>query len=312
LVATASPSPGAAPSVTDGSWFWSQQPDPLPQAGYQQLPHPDVPAGDFAAAVRAGTSDKETYLHIDTSDWVDGTTVTKFVLTVKEDTAASGNIDPAGADGKIRALGVVEYFAGSTEGGPYSQKPSTTKSDAADGKRSTDGTWTFDLTAIASKWASGTMQNYGIGLVPNVAASDSYQVVWQGASTMTIDAEVSPPASSTSGSDNFPVFGATSPSDTTPVTLAPSTGGTFTPPVSTDTTPTTATPATTTPPAAAAAPVTRRVALKSKHGLPWTFALVVLFILALAAAGAIALGDLGEPTAPRRGSVLRRLERSYE
>jgi hypothetical protein len=299
--------------VTDGSWFWFEQPDPLPQAGYQALPHPDVPAGEFAAASRNGASDKETFLHIDTSDWTTGTTVTKFVLTVKED-LKGGNVNALLADGKIRAQATVEYFAGSTEGGPYSQKPSTTKTDAADGKRATDGTWTFDLTAIASKWASGALVNSGIGLVPNVTASDNYQVVWQGTTTMTIEAEVSAPSSpSGSGSDAFPVFGSSSPPDTTPATGGTSSGSTFTPPETTDTTPTTAAPVTTAPTAApAVAAPTRRVASRSRHGLPATFILVVLFILALAAAGAVALGDLGEPTEPRRGSVLRRLERSYE
>jgi hypothetical protein len=311
----ASASPGAAPSVTDGSWFWAEQPDPLPQAGYQPLPHPDVPAGDFAVGSRNGTSDKETYLHIDTSDWTTGTTVTRMVLKVKEDTAA-GNANALLADGKIQARAVVDYFAGSSEGAPYSQKPSTIKSDAADGKRGDDGTWTFDLTALASKWASGTVTNSGIGLVPNATTSDNYQVVWQGTTNMTVEADVSGPTSSSgsqSGSE-FPVFGSGTTSNTTPTAVAPTGGGDITQPIGNDTTPTTSASATTPTSAAApsAAPRPRRVAAHSHHGLPAVFILVVLFILALVAAGAVALGELGEPIETRRGSVLRRLERSYE
>jgi hypothetical protein len=311
----ASASPGAAPSVTDGSWFWAGQPDPLPQAGYQPLPHPDVPAGEFAVGSRNGSSDKETYLHIDTSDWTTGTTVTRMVLKVKEDSAA-GNANAMMADGKIQARAVVDYFGGGTEGAPYSQKPSTVKSDAADGKRGDDGTWTFDITAIASKWASGTLTNSGIGLVPNATTSDNYQVVWQGASTMTVEADVSGPTSSSgsqSGSE-FPVFGSGSTSNTTPTAATPTGGGDITQPVSGDTTPTTSAPATTTTSSAksVAEPRTHRTTAHSHHGLPAVFILVVLFILALVAAGAVALGELGEPIETRRGSVLRRLERSYE
>src|SRR5439155_5890563 len=103
-----------ATPVTGGSWFWSQQIEPPPNTVQQRLPTPDVPANDFAVALRNGQSDKESFLHVDTSAIADGSTVSGFKLTLKEDTAAPGNLNQTGA--AIEARMVTDFFADGTAG----------------------------------------------------------------------------------------------------------------------------------------------------------------------------------------------------
>ena len=311
-------SPAAADTsvaVSGGSWYWASQVPGVPPVGGQNigqpaaLPAPDVPNGDFPVSARAGVSDKETYLHIDATG-ITGATVTKLVLTLSEDAAAQN----LGADtAAIKAVPVTGYFENGSAARPYEEKPPVADGPVAKGVRTADGKWAFDITAIASQWADGTLANNGVALVPDASANPgtTFQVVWSGSSPPpTTSGEVVP---GTASSDTGPSAGDTLvPSDTGGGTSAPAPVAVepdFSTPVTTPSQP---------PPAATssgkASPQTgRRAAATRTKGAsktaPAAFFLAAVAVLALLGAGAVALGDWGDPSPERRGSVLRALER---
>ena len=299
--------------VTGGSWYFAGQAPALPPTAGQNLgrpvgvPTPDVPAGDFPAAASGGQSQKETYLHIDTNSIATGSTVQKFVLTLNED-AAANQLTPESA--KVQAAPVAGFFVDGSAAASYDERPGTVpEGPVVDGVRGADGTWTFDITPIVAKWVDGSLANNGVALVPKVTTGspDTFQVVWSGTSPPpTTDGQVIPAAASSgdvppSDGSQFisdtPVDSGTA--DTTPVAVEPD----FASPVAAPTNPAPATAPATAKPAAASEP-------ESHTGLPVGFFLAALGVLAFVVAGAVALGDLGEPRPGRRGSVLRALERS--
>ena len=318
LVPGGSPA-GADTAAVNGSWFWLDQPPsvpgegPVPAVGQPagNIVPPDVPSGDIAVTVRNDTSDKETYLHVDTSAIAPGSTVANFVLTLHEDTTHPS----AGAQAaQINALPVSDFFADGGEARPYDERPHLAKGPVIAGKRSDQGVWTFDITSVVSSWLSGDLPNNGVGLVP---PSGSFEVVWVGpgssdtADKPTATGDVTPlgPSSESLGS-----AGSTSTQASTgaaaPVSPTSSTGSFVsvgTPVIGTATSASVPTPAASTPPAVRL-PVRRAVA--RTHGAPPVgFFLVGAGIITLVAAGLVALGELGEPLPARQGSVLRTLER---
>jgi hypothetical protein len=274
-----------------------------------------VPSGDFPVSVVVGQPDKESFLQLDSSAITAGSTVSSLVLTLHED-AAGGNL--AADTGKIEARAVTGFLASGGQGQPWPNRPSfDTTGPAAPGKRSADGSWTFELAPIAARWASGELSNNGIALVPAAPQqSDSYEVVWfgvAGAKPPGVAGSFTPAAP---GSPEAAAAGTESaPSDQTtaaPVSITPDTSGaglsaaspSFSSPSATGT--------------AAAPPATTRFTTRARqigstHGAPpWSFYLAIAVVIALIGASTLSLGDLGEPEPDRRGGVLRALERRRE
>ena len=127
--------------VTGISWFWADQLEPPPNTIQQSLPTPDVPKGDFGVALRNGVSDKESFLHFDTSAIPDGSVVAKLTLTLKEDATAAGNAASVAA--AVNAVPAADFWADGAAGNPYSQEPGKVKSPVAKGN-SSDG-WHLDI-----------------------------------------------------------------------------------------------------------------------------------------------------------------------
>ena len=137
-----------------------------------------------------GSSEKETYLHVDTTAIPSGSTVSDFVLTLTEDPAAAGN--GAEATAAVKAFPATSFFPDGANARPYGERPPyDAKATSVTGKRAsaTGGSqkagtqWTFDLTPIVNSWLSGTTQNNGIALVGDASQSQSFEVVWAGPST---------------------------------------------------------------------------------------------------------------------------------
>jgi hypothetical protein len=306
VVAFVAPTGAAADSVAvvGASWFFAGQPDPLPPPLGQPLgpvPSPDVPDGDLPVAVIGGESNKQTFIAFDLTAIPQGSAVSSFILTLKEDPAGQ-SFNAAAA--QVQALPVKDFWAPGVRGAPYSQAPAVDDAGPkVTGMRAEDGTWTFDLTAIVSAWVSGTTPNNGIGLVPVLTPGASFQVVWSGTN----------PVPSTSGTFTPPA-GATT--DTTLPTVgggsvdAGSSGGTVTPaPVSLAPSPAPiVAPDSAYKPIPTVRPATAPRVRKPDTGLPVSFVFGGLGLLALLVLGAIALGPLGDPAPPRRGAVLRALE----
>src|SRR5437763_679048 len=144
---------GADAAAVNGSWFWVDQPAPVPGEGpvpavgqpAGNIVPPDVPSGDVAVATRNDTSDKETYLHVDTSAIAPGSTVANFVLTLHEDATHPS----AGAQAaQVNAVPVTDFFADGGEARPYAERPHLAKGPVIAGKRSDVGVWTFDITSV--------------------------------------------------------------------------------------------------------------------------------------------------------------------
>jgi hypothetical protein len=235
------------------------------------------------------------------------------VLTLVEDPGASGKLNPDTA--AIEARAVTSFMSAGAQGAAWKGKPDyDTNGPAAPGKRAQGGSWTFDLTAIAQRWASGDLSNNGLALVPAAPASgQSYEVVWfgvGGAKPPVTSGSITPALPASTGGDS----GAQAPptdSTAAPLAIAPDTSGAG---VTTSDTPSIATgsspPAAAAPSASAAPSATRVRQISSSHRAPpWSFYLAIVAALALIGASTLSLGELGEPEPDRRGGVLRALER---
>ncbi|MBV8235810.1 MAG: DNRLRE domain-containing protein [Acidimicrobiia bacterium] len=315
----------ASAPVTGGSWYWQEQVGSVstpngPVAPPSALPTPDVPSGDFPVSVVAGQPDKESFLQVDSSAIPAGSTVSSLVLTLHEDPGAQGQLNASTATVEARA--VTGFMAGGDAGRPWANRPQyDTTGPAAPGKRSADGSWTFELAPIAARWTSGELSNNGIALVPaNPQQGQAYEVVWfgpGGARAPSVAGSYTPPAAGSpqAGAAGIP---STAPLDqgAAPVSITPDNGPStaISPPGLSSS------PATPSAPATAAAPAAgNRITASSARPIesshrapPWAFYLAVLAVIALIAASSLTLGDLGEPEPERQGGVLRTLERRQE
>ena len=317
-VGVLSPTAARADSAAvNGSWYWADQPAPIPGSGpvpavgqpAGNLTPPNVPAGDFAVAEHNSASNKETYLHVDTSAIATGSTVSNFVLTLTEDPSSLGS---QAADGLIVALPATDFFADGAEARPYGERPSHVDKPAIAGKRSTTGVWTFDISPIVNSWLSGSLSNNGLAMV---GTSGNFEVVWAGSNSSagkpTAMGDVSAGGGSAgSGSSSGSISSApSSSSGAAPVDTSSSSGAA--PPFLSVGSPTPASPLPTTVTTVAkntARPKLRRAA--SSHGAPpLGFFIIALGVVALAGSSMVALGDAGEPRPRRQGTVLRTLER---
>jgi hypothetical protein len=308
-------------SVVGGSWYWEPQiatlntpagPVALPTG---PLPTPDVPAGDFAVTAILGQANKESYIHLDSSAIPKGSSVQQLSLTIKED---AGGINVLASMAKITAHPVISFFTDGTAAGLWTARPSFDPSVSGPGTRGADGTWKFDLTALAQKWADGSLANNGIALVASgLMAPETWQVVWSGSAPRPIVEGLitRPPAEPASNTGTTPAEQA-SPSDTaaTDVVIAPDAtvepaaqlpavapaapAGTASAPLSTEPLP---------PTVRLYQPAAQSG--KPKRAPPATFYLAGVALVVLLLVGGIALGERGEPHLERRGSVLRTLER---
>jgi hypothetical protein len=313
---------GAATTVqvTGGSWYYAGQTPSPPVVGQPaKSPTPEVPDTDFPVAAAAGQSNKETYLHIDTAAIPAGSTVASLKLVLSEDAAASS---VAASLAGIVAEPVTGFFVDGTKAAPYSERPSVDASVKAKGTRAADGTWTFDITAIANRWVSGQLANNGVALVPSGDPGQSFEVVWAGASPPpTTEGQVVPPAGAseqaaggsgqpgTSPSGGLAAAGPTQPIEpdfATPVTAPTQLSPAAPPGAATVTGGATAGGATGKGGSAAAG---RHRTGHASPAPPPAFWLGLAALVALVAAGAVALGDRGEPAPARQGSVLAVLER---
>jgi hypothetical protein len=255
-----------------------------------------------------------------------GATLTSLTIVLKEDPAATGNLNQTAA--KIQAQLVTDFFPDGQAARPYGERPKVDTSTApVAGARAADGGWTFDLTPLVTGKDVTTLQGFAFVPVAGSDPSQTFEVVWSGkdpgapkatfaaSGTSSSDSGSLTPApafSSDSGSSSSGGLSGSGSSSTPAVATPPAAtftgGGSLlgTPPPAT---PDTAKPAVApTPGPAAAAP--RRIAVaKSKHGIPFVFIPAALALLALLGLSAVSLGEAGEPVAPRQGSVVRRLER---
>jgi hypothetical protein len=290
--------------MVSGSWYWAEQPDPLPQPiGTVPVPHPDVPGNDLAVAIKNGMPDKVSYLTVEFSALSPGSTVGRAILTVPEDTAGV-SLNQAAA--KIVAQPSKGFVAAGSSGAPIGQAPGADSGGpTVKGVRAPSGTWTFDLTPLLAAEVGGTKPANGVALVPDTN-SDNFQIVWKAAAAVLDVTATPPPTTPMETSPGAVVTVATTPTaggDLTGSLTAPSDLSGAPADVSTP-----APPAPATLPVAAQAPTHVRLSRHSRPGLTLPFGLAVAAIVLLAIGTTAVLGERGEPAERRQGSVLRRIE----
>ena len=147
-----------------------------------------VPEGAIGVAAVGGEPQKVAALGV-VLDAPRGSVVEQLVLSLKEaeGTGAQQNAEEAA----IVACPIVDFFAG-VENGSFQDAPEADCEVAsATGERAEDGTWTFDLTAIADAWLDpfGTVGANGIRFDP---VEGTFQVSFTGVEDATFDGAITP------------------------------------------------------------------------------------------------------------------------
>jgi hypothetical protein len=139
---------------------------------------PTVPADAVATSAGAGQVDKVAAVGLDLV-LADGDSVDHLVLRLAESKAGGANV---GADkAKVTACPATGPW-GPSQNAAWRERPTADcKLGSAEGVRADDGTWTFDLTAIARLWsgAAPPLAPNGIVLAVDPAGSPSpVQISW--------------------------------------------------------------------------------------------------------------------------------------
>jgi len=293
--------------MADKDGWWSNTGRAVPDAAVPDT----VPSGAIGIAAAGGQATKVAAIGV-VLDAAKGSTVQTFTLTMKEAEGTGAQQNSGGAS--IIACPITDFFSGD-QNGKLSDAPAADCEKAkSEGKRNDDGTWTFDLAAIANEWLDpfGTIAANGLRFNPG---DGTFQVSLTGKEDAVFDVALSPPQE-----DNDPFDSSTT---TVPGGFTGSTSSgsgsdlTVTPPPAVAVPTTTTAKATgsgsTTPTGDAAAPATPAVSRAGETGgnLPGGVPLLVLLVLAGGALVALALGPLGRrrPASSRRaGGVSRALE----
>lgn len=296
-----------APVTADKEGWWSQTGRVAPA----ELPT-TVPEGAIAVSAVGGQAYAVAALGI-VLDADKGSTVARFTLTLTE---AEGTGAQENAEGAvITACPIVDFFAGDY-GGAWADAPADDCDTAtAEGVRNDDGTWTFDLAAIANAWLDpfGTIAANGIRFDPGDA---SFQVSWTGMEDAVFDVSITPPQVE---ADPFDAVTTTIPGGFTGrAPSSPGSGGFDVQPPPAVVEPGAEVPAAAGEPdtdddATAVGPAagSRSRAGDTAGNLPAALVLLVMMTLGAAALIALALGPIGQtrPAAARRsGGVSRALE----
>lgn len=191
------------------SWFWDDQSDDA----RAQVPTSTsgVTAGSVAVAItdgagRAGEiqpndpadpaddetqkrSNKETFLSWNLDAIPTGSIVDSFQVTLVADpTGRSAELPVIAVPGQTQRGGQPNVIAcrpltgfGDADGVGYADKPALDCRDASSGSydAATDS-YTFDLTIFAQDWVDGLIDNFGVGLRPELDEDDPFQLVFQG------------------------------------------------------------------------------------------------------------------------------------
>jgi hypothetical protein len=305
---------GAVSADKDGWWDRaSDQARPLTSPG---LPFA-VPANALAISASNGEPDKVAAVGIALG--VDPIRFQRLLLNITESATAGSTV--GGQAAAIDACAITATWS-AAKGGAWATLPPAETTNCAAGQRSTTGVWSFDVTAIAKRWLSGSLAPNGVLLREKVDSPVTFQVALDDHTTPTMSfsldltpvddtttttTTVSSPSSDsgTTSSDTPPAVVDTPPS----TSYAYSSADSFTVPAAT---PTTAPAAPRSGIAAPASRTSRPIGLGVNHSIP----LAALILVPLALLGALgvmlSLGPLGSPTAgnrKREGGVSRALAR---
>jgi hypothetical protein len=305
LALSVAPAHAAGTATADKEGWWAVTGRAVPDASVPET----VPAGAIGIAATGGQATKVAALGI-VLDAAKGSTVQTFTLTLKEaeGTGAQQNSDSAA----VVACPITDFFSGEANGKLSDAPAADCAAAKSEGSRNDDGTWTFDLKAIADVWLDpfGTIGANGLRFDP---VDGSFQVSLTGKEDAVFDIAVSPPQDDT---DPFDSATTTVPGGFTGGSSGSAGGGiTAGPPPAVEVPSSTpdAPGATTTTVAAASERTTSRPSRAGDTGgnLPGGTPLLALVVLGGGVLVALALGPAGRRRAVssrRGGGVSRALE----
>jgi hypothetical protein len=325
--ATASQAAGlikTKPAVLQAGWFWQtayeQANPPIGEAPPPVTEPSGVPEGDLAVAATSndGSSSKSTALAFTIGKAAKtGSTISTFTFSLKlDDSPSAANVNAAEAP-VVACLATRGWSQ--VDGGDYSDAP-VVNCDLKVKPTIKDGTFTFEVPAIAQKWVGDA--NFGVALVNDPDNTQPFQAVFSGPKTIDAVMAFLPPAPALPADDG--TSGTATGTGGTPTTGGGSTdtGGSIAPPPST---PVDLPPAaqSDSPPdagqdpqvadgsaAAAAAPVAVAKAAPSMPGAPFWIGALALALLIVTAS--VVLGDPAVPVPAANTSRLGRVLRERE
>lgn len=263
-----------------------------------------LPGNVITASLTGGTVDKLAAVGVVLEAPI-GAGAALLKLTLKESAERGANVNAAQA--KVFACPITTFW-GEVKNGSWVDRPAVDcGAGRAEGARNPDGTWTFDLTAIANRWldrASNLAQN-GVRLEVDASTGQAgqFQVSWLDVAAGGVKIDfvpgIAPPQATP---EPTPVF------EETPASFGP-----ILPPAVATVSPV-ATPEPL-PKVVIAQPARQggRLALDPNifGNLPWTAVLLIPLVLGLAFVTGTVLGPAGEPSEAgrRQGAVSRVLAR---
>lgn len=137
-------------------WWWAAQASPRVAVPVPQGAEP----GSIFVSRHAGAHEKAAAVWIDVADLT--AAPESLVVTLDE-------LDgPSAPGGTLLACPVVDRAWTPAQGGLWAARAlgDCRRTETRVGSRSPDGTWTFDLTAMAGSWVTGALPNFGFELVP--------------------------------------------------------------------------------------------------------------------------------------------------
>jgi hypothetical protein len=206
VVGTSAQTTGGVRAESEGWWnVGASTPATLPPSPLGPLPSapaPDVPEGSVPVAARLGQPARVGAIGI-VVDAAKGSKVNKVVLHLKEADAAGQQ----GTGGAVRACPITSFLVPESNGKSENLPQEDCNVAHADGVRAADGSWTFDLTAIAAVWLDpfGTVEPNGIRLDPVGDPPATFQVAFTGHEDATIEADI---AAGAPVADPFAIGGA--------------------------------------------------------------------------------------------------------
>ena len=185
LAVTVAPARAEGTATADKEGWWSSTGQAVPDADVPDT----VPEGAIGIAATGGQVTKVAAIGV-VLDAAKGSTVQTFTLTMKEaeGTGAQQNSDGAA----IVACPVTDFFSGESNGKLADAPAADCEAAMSEGERTDDGTWTFDLTAIADAWLDpfGTIAANGLRFDPG---DGTFQVSLTGMEDAVFDIALSAP-----------------------------------------------------------------------------------------------------------------------
>jgi hypothetical protein len=185
----------SSPVTADSQGWWSTTGSGLPAnplrgtAPTVSVPSPDVPEGLLPVSTRVGQPARIAAIGITFDAPRGSTTVHSLVMHLKESDA--GGVQQ-GSGAAVRACPITSFLVPETNGDASNIPAEDCDTAHADGTRADDGTWTFDLTSIASAWVDpfGTIPPNGVRLDPVGDAPATFQVMFTGFKDASFDADI--------------------------------------------------------------------------------------------------------------------------